>query len=78
MATEQPLCPVQLHFGAEDDHIGTDQVEAVRWEHPEVEVFVYEGAGHAFNRDADPSSFRPEAARLARERTLAFLEEHIS
>src|SRR5579875_1181902 len=56
VANETPSCPVMLHFGANDSHIGKDQVDAVRQAHPEVQVFVYEGAGHAFNRDADPQS----------------------
>ncbi len=66
-----------LHFGAEDTHIGKDQVDAVRKAHPEVQIFMYEGAGHAFNRDLDPKSFVPEAAKLARQRTLEFLRQNI-
>ena len=77
VATETPACPVMLHFGAEDSHIGMDQVNAVRNAHPEVQVFVYENAGHAFNRDIDPKSFAPGAAKLARERTLQFLSENL-
>lgn len=77
VAGETPSCPVMLHFGAADSHIGLDQVEAVvRSAHPEVQVFVYEGAGHAFNRDADPNAFHAEAAGLAWSRTLGFLKEH--
>lgn len=76
-ATEDPVCPVMLHFGADDSHIGADQVEAVQTAHPDVEVFLYEGAGHAFNRAPDPGSYRPEAADLAHERTLAFLAKHL-
>jgi carboxymethylenebutenolidase len=41
VATETPSCPVMLHFGAEDTHIGPDQVEAVRNAHPEVKIYVY-------------------------------------
>jgi carboxymethylenebutenolidase len=67
-----------IHFGAQDSHIGKDQIEAVRAAHPQVEIFIYEGAGHAFNRDADPKSYNPAAAKLARERTLAFLKTHIA
>ena len=77
-ASEEPACPVMLHFGAEDDHIGKDQIEAVRSAHPEVEVFVYEGAGHAFNRDVDPAHYNAEAAKLARERTLEFLKTNVA
>ena len=77
VASEQPTCPVMLHFGAEDSHIGKDQVDAVRTAHPDVKVFVYAGAGHAFNRDLDPKSFHPEAAALAKARTLAFLAQNL-
>ncbi len=77
-ADEQPSCPVMLHFGADDSHIGKDQRDAVSAAHPEVQIFVYPGAGHAFNRDVDPASFKPEAAKLARSRTLEFLNKHIA
>ncbi len=77
-ATEQPSCPVMLHFGAEDTHIGPEQREAVAQAHPEVEIFVYEGAGHAFNRDVDPNSYHAEAARLARQRTDEFLAQNLA
>ncbi len=77
VASEEPSCPVMLHFGAEDSHIGQDQVEAVRTAHPEVEIFVYEGAEHGFNCDAR-ASYNPGAAALARERSVAFLKSHIA
>ncbi len=77
-AGEEPSCPVMLHFGANDDHIGADQREAVAEAHPEVEIFVYEGAGHAFNRDVDPAHYNAAAAKLARERTLEFLKENVA
>ncbi len=77
VATEQPSCPVQLHFGASDDHIGKDQVDAVRVAHPEVEIFVYESAGHAFANEAR-ASYVPSAATLARQRSLEFLKAHLA
>ncbi len=77
-AKEEPSCPVMLHFGANDDHIGKEQTEAVREAHPEVEIFVYEGAGHAFNRDVDPAHYNAAAAKLARERSLGFLKANLS
>jgi carboxymethylenebutenolidase len=77
VANETPNCPVMLHFGAEDTHIGKDQIDAVRDAHPEVQIFVYSGAAHAFNRDLDPNSYHPEAAELARQRTLDFLAKNI-
>jgi carboxymethylenebutenolidase len=77
-AQEEPSCPVMLHIGTRDTHIGMDQVDAVRAAHPEVEVYTYEGAGHAFNRDVDRASYNAEAAKLARARTLAFFATHIA
>ncbi len=76
VATEQPACPVMLHFGGADSHIGPEQREAVAKAHPDVQIFVYEGAEHGFNRDVW-SSYNPEAAKLARERTLAFLKQNV-
>ncbi len=77
-ASEEPSCPVMLHFGATDTHIGQDQIDAVRTAHPEVEIFVYEGAGHAFNRAVDLRTYNPEASVQARERTLHFLKAHVA
>lgn len=76
-AKEEPSCPVMLHFGADDSHIGRDQIEAVRSAHPEVEIYLYEGAPHAFANEYRPS-FRPEQAKIARERTLKFLKTHVA
>jgi carboxymethylenebutenolidase len=38
---------------------------------------MYEGAGHGFNCD-HRGSFNEAAAKLARQRTLDFLAEHIA
>jgi carboxymethylenebutenolidase len=77
VATEEPSCPVMLHFGGADSHIGTDQIDAVRTAHPDVEIFVYEGAEHAF-AGTERAAYNPEQAKLAQERTLAFLATHIA
>lgn len=77
-ARDEPSCPVMLHFGAEDTHVGPDKAEAVRAAHPSVEIFIYAGAGHAFNRDPDPTKYHAASAKLARERTLRFLKSHIA
>jgi carboxymethylenebutenolidase len=77
-AGERPRCPVMLHFGEEDHGIPMADVEQIRRavDPAMVQVFTYAGAGHAFNRDGGPS-YHAEAARLARERTLAFLRQHV-
>lgn len=73
---ERPRCPALLHFGAEDASIPIEAVERIRAACPDVEVHVYPGAGHGFNCDRRPD-YRPEAARLALERTLAFFAAHL-
>jgi carboxymethylenebutenolidase len=66
-----------LHFGAADDHIGKDQVDAVRTAHPEVEIFLYEGVGHAF-ANPDRPSYNAAAAALADQRSRAFLKANLA
>ena len=77
VATEEPSCPVLLHFGLEDTHIGQDQVDAVRTAHPEVTLYTYPGAQHGFNCDAR-ASYNPEQAPVAWERTLEFLRGNLA
>jgi len=70
-----PKCPVLAHFGDQDHWIPLDSVEAFRKAHPEVEVHVYH-ANHGFNCD-QRGSYNADAAKLARERTLAFFGKHV-
>jgi len=76
-AAEEPVCPVMLHFGGADDHIGKDQIDAVRTAHPEVEILVYDGVGHAF-ANPDRPSYNAAAAKLAGERSLAFMKKNLA
>ncbi len=73
---ERPGVPVLMHFGAEDASIPLENVERIRQAHPNIPIHVYEGAGHGFNCD-HRASFHPQAAALARRRTLAFFAEHL-
>jgi carboxymethylenebutenolidase len=75
-ASETPTAPVMLHFGRLDTHIPAEMVEKVAAAHPEVQIFWYENAEHGFNCDMR-SSYNAEAAKLARERSLAFLKEQL-
>ncbi|HYZ64932.1 MAG TPA: dienelactone hydrolase family protein [Acetobacteraceae bacterium] len=74
--TERPNCPVQLHFGEKDAGIPLADVEAIRAAQPEVEVFVYPGAGHGFGC-TERDSFKPDARDLALQRTLDFLAKYV-
>jgi carboxymethylenebutenolidase len=76
-AQEKPHCPVMLHFGMLDKHIPKEEIDKVKALHREVQIFWYENADHGFNCD-QRESYNPAAAKLARERSLAFLKEHLS
>ncbi|HKO19794.1 MAG TPA: dienelactone hydrolase family protein [Acidobacteriaceae bacterium] len=78
VATEEPACPVMIHFGGTDKSIGADQREAVEKAHPDVQVHVYDGVGHAFARVRDAETYNEPAARLANERSLAFFRKHLA
>jgi carboxymethylenebutenolidase len=72
----KPKCPVLAHFGDQDHWITLESVEVFKKAHPEVEVHVYH-ANHGFNCD-QRGSYNAEAAKLARERTLAFFAQHLA
>jgi len=74
-AAEQPKCPVMLHFGEMDASIPLTDVDKVKKAHPGLPIHVY-SADHGFNCD-ERKQYDPAAARLARERTLAFFRKHV-
>jgi carboxymethylenebutenolidase len=74
---EKAGAALMFHFGAEDPSIPPDVVEQHRQKQPQARVHVYEGAGHAFNRDVDPNAYHEAAAKPAWERTLQFFEEQL-
>ena len=76
---DQPLkAPVIFHFGATDKSIPPGAVEKHRKIWPDAPVYVYEGAGHAFNRDVDPTHYNEPGAELAWQRTLTFFDRHLA
>ncbi|MFP5467132.1 MAG: dienelactone hydrolase family protein [Gammaproteobacteria bacterium] len=74
-AARQPQVPVMAHCGDQDHWIALATVQAFQKAQPGVEVHVY-AANHGFNCD-QRGSYDASAARLARERTLAFLDRHL-
>jgi len=72
---EQPRCPVMAHFGERDAGIPVAGVKALAAAHPTAQVFIY-AADHGFNCD-QRGAYDAAAAKLARERTLAFLRQHL-
>jgi carboxymethylenebutenolidase len=75
LASEQPKCPVVLHFGEQDQHIPVASVEEFKKVHPSLPVHIY-AADHGFNCD-QRGSYNADAAKLARERTLELLHQHV-
>jgi carboxymethylenebutenolidase len=73
--------PIQGHFGAEDSAIPPEEAHAFEEALNDLgipnEIYVYQGAGHAF---ANPSGerYQPEAARQAWDRTVRFLDRHLN
>jgi carboxymethylenebutenolidase len=73
----RPRCPVMYHFGTADRSIPLADVERVRAASPQAPVYTYEGAGHGFNND-QRDSYQPQAAALARTRTLEFIARYVA
>jgi len=74
-ADEQPRCPVLIHWGETDASIPKEHWEKLKAAHPAVPQHVYP-AGHGFSCD-ERGSYHEPSATLARERTLAFLRQHV-
>jgi carboxymethylenebutenolidase len=71
---ETPRCPIILHFGRKDPTIPPSVIEAIADQHPEVPIYLYD-AGHGFVSDRR-ADYDPDAARLARLRTLQLFAMH--
>ena len=71
---ETPRCPIILHFGRRDPTIPADAVAAIAARHPDIPIHLYD-AGHGFVSDRR-ADYDPDAARLARLRTLQLFTLH--
>jgi len=70
---------VMAHYGGDDERINAGIPafeEALKNAGIEYHIFIYEGAGHAFNNDTG-SRYNKEAADLAWERTIGFFKEKL-
>jgi len=69
-----------LHYGELDSRINAGIAEyeaALKANNKTYEIYMYEGANHAFNNDTNESRYHKEAAELAWSRTVAFLKKHL-
>lgn len=73
--------PVLGNFGADDRGIPPASVhafeEAMKAAGKSIDAKIYDGAGHAFENPNNQSGYRPDAAKDAWERTLAFFRKHL-
>jgi carboxymethylenebutenolidase len=74
---QKPRCPVMYHFGTADRSIPLTDVEQLRTAYPAAPVYTYEGAGHGFNCE-QRDRYDPQAAALARTRTLDFFARYVA
>jgi carboxymethylenebutenolidase len=66
---------VQLHYGALDERINAGipaYEDALKKNKIRYELYVYEGANHAFHNDTAPTRYNEVAAKLAWKRTMDF------
>lgn len=79
-AVDVPKIKAQLllHYGGLDERVnaGIPAYEtALKAAGKKYEIFVYDGANHAFNNDSSPTRYNAEVAKLAWERTLKLFKE---
>ena len=70
--------PLLLHYASLDQRINAgiaDYEAALKANNKPYELYMYEGANHAFNNDTNAARYHREAAALAWSRTIAFLKK---
>jgi carboxymethylenebutenolidase len=68
-------CPMAMHFAEKDEYVpmaAVEQVRAAFAARPEIEIFVYPGVDHGFNRKTGAHYDKP-AAGMAHSRSVALL-----
>ena len=71
---------LMLHYAGLDERInaGIPAYEnALKSNQIDYQLFIYEGAQHAFNNDSSPARYQKEPADLAWNRTINFFKKHL-
>jgi carboxymethylenebutenolidase len=71
---------VQLHYGSLDERIDAGipaYEEALKKNNITYELYMYEGANHAFHNDTAPTRYNEAAAKLAWQRTIEFFGKYL-
>jgi carboxymethylenebutenolidase len=72
--------PILAQYAGNDERINQGIPafeEALKKNNKEYQIFMYEGASHAFNNDSNPERYNEAAAKLAWSRTVAFFKEKL-
>lgn len=72
---------LQLHYAGMDERVnaGIEAYEkALKEAGKKYQLYIYEGAQHAFNNDTAPTRYNEAAAKLAWSRTVAFFKEKLN
>jgi len=72
--------PIMAHYAGNDQGINAGIAafeEALKKNNKEYQIFMYEGANHAFNNDSNPERYNEQAAKLAWGRTVGFFKEKL-
>jgi carboxymethylenebutenolidase len=70
-----------LHYAGLDERINAGipgYEEALKAAGVDYQIYVYDGANHAFNNDTSEARYNKEAADLAWSRTVEFLKANLS
>lgn len=73
--------PLLLHYASLDQRINAgiaDYEAALKANNKTYELYMYEGANHAFNNNTNAARYNKEAADLAWSRTIKFLKKYLS
>ncbi len=71
---------VQLHYGSLDEGVNKGipaYEEALKKNSVNYELYMYEGAQHAFHNDTAPTRYDETAAKLAWQRTIDFFNKYL-
>lgn len=71
---------IMLHYAGLDERINAGipaYEEALKSNHIDYKLFIYDGVNHAFNNDSSPTRYNEVAAKLAWSRTMALLKTRL-
>ncbi|MEP7237157.1 MAG: dienelactone hydrolase family protein [Ferruginibacter sp.] len=71
---------LQLHYGSLDERVNAGIAayeEALKKNNIRYELYMYEGANHAFHNDTAPARYNEAAAKLAWQRTITFFKKYL-